>query len=195
MKEEHKLTKGHLLTTIPQLEKEWRVSFDFLANSYKGIGQILHMTIGGKGYGSGAKYGDRTPAIWTHSTRGLLVASGVRGKVSYAKFFKPLPSIGAWVNIEIKQEVEASQMIYSVTIGGKKVLSTLNSKPSKFENVQVLSSSSWYTPTDGYIKHLVIENKNSGKGQATPPKRINFRTPPPSIWENYVAICYQIHAQ
>ena len=142
------------------------------------LGQVLHMTIGGVGAGRGAKYGDRTPAIWTHSTKGILVASGVRGKVSYSKYFKPLPPISKWVKFEIKQEVEASQMIYSVTIGGKKVLSTLNSKPSKFENVQVLSSSSWYTPTNGYIKHLVIENKNGGKGRATPPERMNFWTHP-----------------
>ena len=127
------------------------------------LGQVLHMTIGGVGAGRGAKYGDRTPAIWTHSTRGILVASGVRGKVSYSKYFKPLPPTGTWVKIEVKQEVEASEMTYSITIGGEKVLSEPNSKPSKFENVQVLSSSSWYNPVNGFIKNLVIENKNSGK--------------------------------
>lgn len=163
MKEEHKLTKGHLLTTIPQMEKEWRVSFEFMANSFSGLRQVLHMTIGGMGIGKGAKYGDRTPAIWIHAKKGILVSSGVRGKVSYSKYFKPLPPIGKWVKIEIKQEVEASEMTYSITIGGKKVLSEPNSKPSKFENVQVLSSSSWYNPVNGFIKNLVIENKNSGK--------------------------------
>ena len=164
MKEEHKLTKGHLLTAIPQMEKEWRVSFEFMANSYRGTFlQILHMTIGGKGIGKGAKHGDRTPAIWTHATKGIRIASSLRGRVSYSKDFKPLPPIGKWVKIEIKQEVEASEMTYSITIGGKKVLSEPNSKPSKFENVQVLSSSSWYNPVNGFIKNLVIENKNSGK--------------------------------
>ena len=163
LKEEHKLARGHLLATIPQMEKEWRVSFEFMANSFRGLGQVLHLTIGGVGAGRGAKYGDRTPAIWTHATKGILVASGVRGKVSYSKYFKPLPPIGKWVKIDIKQEVEASEMTYSITIGGEKVLSEPNSKPSKFENVQVLSSSSWYNPLNGFIKNLVIENKNSGK--------------------------------
>ena len=39
MKEEHKLARGHLLATIPQLEKEWRVSFEFMANSFRGLGK------------------------------------------------------------------------------------------------------------------------------------------------------------
>ena len=39
MKEEHKLARGHLLATIPQMEKEWRVSFEFMANSFRGLGK------------------------------------------------------------------------------------------------------------------------------------------------------------
>ena len=90
LKEEHQITKGNQLTTIPVLEKEWKVSFEFKANGYPAtIQQVLHMTIGGKGTGSAAKYGDRTPAIWTHKTKGLLVASAVNGEVSHSEYFKP----------------------------------------------------------------------------------------------------------
>ena len=80
------------------------MSFEFKANTFGStILQLLHMSIGGKGTGRGSKYGDRTPAIWTHSSRGFLIASAVNGKYSYAKYFKGLPKTGEWVNIEIGQ--------------------------------------------------------------------------------------------
>ena len=62
LKEEHEISKNTLLTTLPLLKKEWKVSFDFKANNLRGLGQIFHMTAGGKGLGAGAAYGDRTPA-------------------------------------------------------------------------------------------------------------------------------------
>ena len=157
--EEHQITKNQRLTTIPLLKKEWRVSIDFKANRFGGLQQLFHMTAGGKG----AKYGDRTPAIWTHSSKGFLISSAVGGKPSFAKYFKALPSTGEWINIEVGQQLEESEVIYSISIGGKKVFSTRNSKPSAFENVQVFTSSRWYSPVSGFIKNLLIENKNDGE--------------------------------
>ena len=121
------------------------------------------MTIGGKGAGSGAKYGDRTPAIWVHSSRGFLISSAVGGKYSYAKYFKPPPRPRRWVKIEVGQELVASEMIYSISINNKKVLTVKNSKPPQFENVKVFAGSPWYTPVDGYIRNLLIEQKGKGR--------------------------------
>ena len=163
--EENQIARGTLLTTIPTLEKEWKVSFDFKADSFAGgLKQIFHMTAGGKGAGSGAKYGDRTPAIWTDPKKGFLISSAVGGKYSYSKWFKQaLPSAGKWVNIMITQQIEASKMTYSITIGGKKLFTVTNTQPSKFDNVKVYMSSGWYSSLDGSIKNLQIENRNNGK--------------------------------
>ena len=161
LKEEHLIGRNQLLTTIPLLKKEWRVSFLFKADEFEGLAQVLHLTTGGKGSGSGAEYGDRTPAIWTHPTKGFLISSAVGGK-SNSKYVKALPSTGEWIVIKVSQEMVANAMIYSITIGGKKVFSTTNSSPSDFENVQVFASSSWYSPVNGFIKKLVIENKSEG---------------------------------
>ena len=160
LQKEQPIGRNQLLTTIPLLMKEWRVSFLFKAKEFDGLSQVLHLTTGGKGAGSGAKYGDRTPAIWTHSTRGFLISSAVGGRFSFSKFFKALPAAGEWINIQVGQELQGSQMIYYVYIGGNKVFSIRNSKPSEFENVQVFSSSRWYSPVNGFIKNLLIENKN-----------------------------------
>ena len=145
--------------------KEWRVSFLFKAKEFDGLSQVLHLTTGGKGAGSGAKYGDRTPAIWTHSTKGFLISSPVGGKFSYSKYFKALPSTGEWINIEVGQEMAGEDLIYYIRIAGKRVFSVKNSRPSEFENVQVFASSSWYSPVDGFIKNLLIENKNEGRSK------------------------------
>ena len=162
LEQEHTIAQDKLLATIPLLKREWKISFDFKASGFSGLAQVLHLTTGGKGAGSGAKYGDRTPAIWTHSTKGFLIASAVGGKFSYSKYFKALPSTNTWINIEVGQEETAGNMIYYVNIGGKKVFSTRNSRPEEFENVQVFASSSWYSPVNGFIKNLLIENKNAG---------------------------------
>ena len=168
---QHKIKKKSLLGTVPLLRKEWRVSFEFKATSYgRGLRQILHMTIGGKGHGSSAKYGDRIPAIWTHPTRGFYISSGVDGKVSYYKWFKGLlPTIGQWVSIEIGQEQELSKIVYYIMIGGKRLFSVTNSKPQEFENVKVYSTSPWYNAVGGYIRNLVVENKD-GKFEIHLPK-------------------------
>ena len=157
LREEWKIRKNSLLATIPLLKKEWKVSFDFKANNFRG--QVLHMTAGGKG----AKYGDRTPAIWTHSSRGFVISSAVGGRYNFVKYVKPLPSAGEWTTIEIGQEYDGSKVVYSINIGGKRVFSTTNSKPSAFENVKVFASSNWYSPVSGFIKNLLIENKNNGE--------------------------------
>ena len=161
--EEHQISRNTLLTTLPFLAKEWRVSFDFKANNFNGLAQVLHLTAGGKGSGSGSKYGDRTPAIWTHSSRGLLVSSAVGGKYSYAKYFKPLPPPGEWTTINVAQELVGSKTVYSIAIGGKKVFSVTNSKPAQFENVKVYASTDWYSPVSGSIRNLLIQNKNYGE--------------------------------
>ena len=163
LRAEHKITRNKLLATIPLLKNEWKVSFDFKANNFRGFQQILHMTVGGKGAGGGAKHGDRTPAIWTHSSKGFLISSSVGGKYSFSKYFKILPSPGEWIHIEVGQQLEASKMIYSISIGGELVFSTRNSNPLAFENVKVFASSSWYSPVSGYIKNLMIQNKIDGR--------------------------------
>ena len=160
---ERKITKNTLLATIPLLKKVWKVSFDFKANKFASYQQLLHLSAGGKGVGSGAKYGDRTPAIWTHPSKGFHVSSAVGGKPSFAKYFKALPSTGKWINIEVGQQLEGSKTIFYVSIGGDKVFSTKNTKPSEFENVKVFASSRWYKPVNGFIKNLLIQNKNDDK--------------------------------
>ena len=149
----HEVDKNALLTTLPKLTKEWRLS-DYKFTVYA---SLLHLTIGG----NRGQVGDRSPAIWLHKTRGVLVASTIDGKVSYGKTVKPLPAAGKWTKIEVCQMNEGSKYEFSITIGDKKVFTKTNSKPVELKDVKVYLGSPWYTNQKGFVRNLKIETSIS----------------------------------
>ena len=159
MEGSHEIAKNAILTTLPKLTTEWRVSFEVNPTDYKytGYASLLHMTIGG----NRGQVGDRSPAIWLHKTRGVLVASTIDGKVSYSKTVKPLPAAGKWTKIEVCQMDEGSKYEFSITIGDKKVFTKTNSKPVELNRVKVYLGSPWYTNQKGFVRNLKIETSTS----------------------------------
>ena len=156
------LKKRSVLTTLPILTKEWKVSFEFNPKSYnyRGLAQVLQITIGGKS----ENIGDRTPSLWIHRTRGVYIVTTLNGEANVGKFFaKKKPPIGEWTRIEISQAKQDSDYMFSLTIGDEKVWSVANSKPQDFSDVKVYASSPWYVAQAGNIRGLQIENKIRGK--------------------------------
>ena len=159
---QHLLTKNDLLTTLPTLTKEWRVTFDFYPTSYnyRGYAQILQMSTNGRS----GKIGDRTPALWIHNTRGVYIATTLNGKPSVGKFFKTKkPPLNQWTTIEIIQAKKGSVFMFSLAIGGKTLWSVENSDPREFSDVKVYASSGWYEAQAGYIRGFLIENMAPGE--------------------------------
>ena len=154
---EQEIAKDNRLITLPQLTKQWKVSFEVNPTDYKytGYASLLHMTIGG----NRGQVGDRSPAIWLHKTRGVLVSSAIDGKVAYSKTVKPLPAAGEWTKIEVSQVLVGAKHVFSITIGDKKVFSKTNSKPVELTDVKVYSGSPWYTNQKGFLQKLKIETK------------------------------------
>ena len=151
------LRRGTLLTTLPILAEEWRVSFEIKPTNYNynGFAQILQMTTGGKS----GKIGDRTPALWIHKTKGVYLATTLNGKANEGKFFKTKkPPLNKWTSVEISQVMDGTKHIFSFTIGGKTLWSVENTKPRKFYSVQVFASSGWYVAQAGSIRRFKIEN-------------------------------------
>ena len=97
------MAKNNLLTTLPKMTKEWKVSLEVNPTDYSfsSYANVLHLTIGGKGLGSSAKVGDRIPAIWIHKTRGVMISSALNGKAAYTKTYKVIPSVREWTKIEV----------------------------------------------------------------------------------------------
>ena len=156
---EQEIMKNSRLITLPQLTKEWKVSFEVNPTDYKytGYASLLHMTIGG----NRDQVGDRSPAIWLHKTQGVLVSSTIDGRVSYSKKVKPLPAVGIWTKIEVCQMDKGSAFEFSITIGDKRVFTKTNSKPMELKDVKVYLGSPWYTHQKGFVRNLKIETSTS----------------------------------
>ena len=155
------LKRNTLLTTLPTLTKEWRVSFEFNPKNfnYNGYAQILQMTIGGKG----GKVGDRTPALWIHKSKGVYIVTTLNGKANVGKFFptNKLP-IGKWSALEISQTKRGTIYMFSFLINGETVWTQENTKPKQFSDVHVFASSGWYVAQAGFIRGFKIENMIPG---------------------------------
>ena len=158
---EHLLAKNALLSTLPTLDKEWRLTFEINPTSYnyRSYAQIIQLTIGGKS----SAVGDRTPSLWFHRTRGVYLATNLDGKASAGKFFRnKLPQIGKWTRFEIKQERRGSTFFFSLLIGDQELWSVPNTKPQEFQQVKVYAGSPWYVAQAGSLRGLQIEQKMRG---------------------------------
>merc|ERR1719341_1486881 len=97
---EQELSKNNLLTTIDRLGKEWQVSVEVNPRSYewRSYASVWHLvlTTGYSGFGRCATVGDRTPALWLHPTRGVLVSTALNGKASFSRNVRHAPPAGQW---------------------------------------------------------------------------------------------------
>ena len=156
------LKRNTILTTLPILTKEWRVSFELNPTSYNynGFAQILQLGIGGKS----KNIGDRTPALWIHKSRGVYISTTLNGKASVGKFFpSKKPPINEWTTVEISQARKGSENIFSLIVKGEKLWEVQNTDPRQFSDVHVFASSQWYVAQAGSIRGLKIENMTPGE--------------------------------
>ena len=158
---EQQIAKNNLLTTIPTLTKEWKVSFQVKPTDYdfSGYANVIHMTIGGKGLGSNAKVGDRTPIVWIHKTHGVVISSALNGKASYSKKVASLPPVGEWTSIEVSQSLAESKYMYSISIANTTLFEIENTMPVELSNVKVYAGSPWNDARKGFIRNLEIDIK------------------------------------
>ena len=157
---EQRLRRKQLLTKIPKLSKEWRVSFEVKPSLYKAQkSSVFHMTVGGRE----AKPGYQTPAVWFHKTEGILIAAYVNGNDSFLKTFKGLPESGEWIKIEISQVKAGSQYVYSIAINGEERFSEENTRAEEFSNVHVYAPSPFFEGQKGSIRNVTVENKEDGE--------------------------------
>ena len=153
------------MTTIARLGKEWRVSVEVNPRSYewRSYASVLHLTTGGSGSGSCARVGDRTPALWLHPTRGVLVSTGLNGKASFSRNVRNTLPTGQWSKIEVNQIFSRDKYTFSILINETTVFSTINNKPEVLSNINIYASNPWSRPQTGTIRSLTVEDKNEGK--------------------------------
>ena len=170
---EHLMAKNVLLSTLPTLGREWRLTFEINPKSYtyRSFAQVIQLTIGGKS----SAVGDRTPSLWFHRTRGVYIATTLGKKASVGQFFKgKLPPTGKWTQFEIKQERKGNNFFFSFLIGDQEIWSVQNTQPREFSEVKVFAGSPWYVAQAGSIRRLQIEQKMQGKSKFFLHKLISF---------------------
>ena len=103
---------------------------------------VLHLTIGG----DAKEYGDRTPAVWIHPEKGIMISSAVNGTSDYGFFCKKhLPSADKWTRYAVEQVMneEEEEYVYSIFINDVEKHSGINKQPEAFSNVGVYASNPW----------------------------------------------------
>ena len=150
------LSKKNLLTTLPNLTREWTVGFSLHPTrlSQPGWTNIFHMSRGE----NQANYGDRIPAVFFHRSSGLHIASGVNDLPNYHKDFHA-PTLGEWTRIQISQELLNGKLRYRVFIDGEEKHNVENLRPSDFQNVKVFAADPWYEALSGFVKDMSIKIK------------------------------------
>ena len=154
--DESPLVKRKLLTTIPTLGKQWRVSFEVFPESFnhKGLASVLHMMTGEKG----TKFGKHIPAVWIHRSKAIFVSTSLGKKPTFTRRFRSkVLALRNWTKIEVSQSGRGENHIYAVKIGGKQVFSTKNTRPRKFYDVKVYAASPSSSPLSGSIRNIKIE--------------------------------------
>ena len=151
------LVKGKLLTSIPVLGKQWRVSFEVFPENFDhtGLASILHLRTGEKG----TKFGRRIPAVLIQRNKRVLVSTALGKKLIFTKRFRSKygPALRNWTKIEVGQSLQGEDYIYSIDLGGRQVFTANNSRPRDFYDVKVYAASPSSPPLSGSIRNLKIE--------------------------------------
>ena len=125
--------RSFLLTTIPKLGKEWKISFEIRPTEFTDTNKnIIHLTSTDKD--EYETHGDRIPIILLEQQK-VYVRSSINGNPDYSQVFTDVLSLNQWTRIEICQQKIKGQYIYSISIGGKELHSTENTRPKEFSEV------------------------------------------------------------
>ena len=156
--EEIPLVKGKLLTTIPSLGKQWRVSLEVFSENFehRGLANVLQMMTGE----TLGQFGKCIPAVWIHQSKVVFISTALGRKPIFTQRFHsdvPAHACGNATQIEVSQSLQGEDYIYAIKIGGNQVYSAKNPRPRDFYDVKVYSSSPSFPPLSGSIRNLKIE--------------------------------------
>ena len=162
--DEFELVDDNLLTTLPILPKEWRVSFDLkptrMENNSTDWNNIFQMHVQGSNW---PEVGCKIPEVQFNLENKLAIYSAINCETVSLGYDKmPTPALDTWISIKIiqKQEIDGT---YSnkVLIDEVLLYRTDNSHPQMFENVEVFASRSLSSGYSGLVKNLRIDERGT----------------------------------
>ena len=112
----------------------------------------------------GGKNGKRTPALWIHRSKAVVISTTLNGEAAVTKFFRTkLLILNEWSRMEIGQVKKGSSYRFSLTINNHVIWSVENTRPEEFSDIKVFASSDWYAAHPGSIRNFQIENMMPGE--------------------------------
>ena len=160
---EFELADKNLLTTLPILPKEWRVSFDLMptsmASNSTDWNSIFQMHVRGSNW---PEVGCKIPEVHFDgkNQNKLKIQSAVNCEtVVLGKM--PTLKQNTWISIKIIQKLESSGIYRTkILIDDTLLYSTENKQPQTFEDVQVYASNSLTSGHSGRMKKLRITGRD-----------------------------------
>ena len=100
------LRKNNLLTTIPSIGKEFRITVDVLISNFVGSWQsIVHFTAAG----DCCNVGDRVPGVWIASNKQFYIKFALNG-YGDGGYLGTIATSGEWINLDISQTLIANKV-------------------------------------------------------------------------------------
>lgn len=162
-----KLARNKLLKTLPNVNGEYRVSFDALVRDVDSS-QLWHNMIHLSTGENKVHRGNRIPGLWLFKNGRLHVTSDVNGDLNYITDDTQAFPLNRWVSIVVQSKKTHGVHIYSVTVDGRKIREVENKDAELYQNVKVYAADPWYPAANAYIRNL--------QTTTTCPKKLPFKS-------------------
>ena len=148
------LFRDTYITTLRYFHEKYTVSFEVKPLMfYKNWATVIYLTTGV----NTEQNGNRNLAVFfTPDENGVMrIYSAINHELnnSFDTDFLPL---NIWSSIKISQQLINRVYIYSISVNGIIVYSTVNLNPSKLMNVKVYAADPWHIAQSGLIRNLII---------------------------------------
>ena len=150
--EEHNIVADCTLTTIPKLEKQWRITHDFKPMAYNSGGSWRCTLRLEKGYDQVMNFCFKE----TDTMINCVSQHWLNARYSSTD----LPQIGEWTTIDVtNEELEPGKCTLTIFFGEKQVFQEEKEGARALTNVCVTATSSPQHVQNGFIRRLTIMTK------------------------------------
>ena len=153
-KDELKLKKGMLLTTLPSMNEKFELKFEVkvLKLQSQQWANAVHLSVGN----NIGTHGDRIPSIFLNKDSYWHICSSIGSNKNHCHNFQSV-SFKNWTSFRIWQDqLPDGDYMYEYAINDVTMYSIQNRNPRKFKNIKVYASDPWYAAVMGSIRNLEL---------------------------------------
>ena len=170
------MKKSQLLTIVPRLGRQFKLSYEFKITKYGSSSYsyyaAMHMSTGS----NSGSYGSRMPYVVYYETQVRVYAAISGNENSYKSFPRSLKN--EWTTIEVSQTKKDGVYMYTVTIDGEEVHAEENKGAAVFSNMAVFASDPWNTVQPGVVRNISIQTSDTTISKAISNHQLPQRSVP-----------------